>query len=264
MLDLNPGRRIMPLGYDRPELTDVTGYARTSFVTIPFVTDPAALEPLLPSFFKPSHRGIVTVSYQHIGGVEYLAGRDYKIAQAMAEVIYEAAGRSITAVYPLAMWETDTNPIIAGREFLGTPKLYGEIPDIEQGPDAWRFSCSEYGALLFSGAVRDMKPLSGEKFTQMREAMGTLRALTWKYIPGPNGTVDANYPISYTQEVDFDELLMGTGEVEWASPTAEQAPISWRIPAVLSQLPVRRYLPAVGGSGPARLLRSTVERLPLP
>jgi hypothetical protein len=98
----------------------------------------------------------------------------------------------------------------------------------------------------------------------MREAMGTLRALTWKYIPGPNGTVDANYPISYTQEVDFDELLMGTGEVEWASPTAEQAPISWRIPAVLSQLPVRRYLPAVGGSGPARLLRSTVERLPLP
>ena len=264
MLNLNPGRRLMPLGYERAELADTTHYARTSFVTIPFVTDPGALSPLLPSFFKPSPRAIVSVSYQHIGGVEYLAGRSYKIAQAMAEVVYEAAGRSITAIYPLAMWESDTNPIIAGREFLGTPKLYGEIPDIETGPDAWRFTCSEYGALLFSGTVRNMKPLSGEKFAQLRAAMGTLRVLTWKYIPGPDGTIDANYPITYSQEVDFDELLVGTGEVEWACPTAEQAPISWQIPPVLARLPVLRYLPVIGGNGPARLLRSTVERLPLP
>jgi len=57
---------------------------------------------------------------------------------------------------------------------------------------------------------------------------------------------------------------VGTGEVEWACPTAEQAPISWQIPPVLARLPVLRYLPVIGGNGPARLLRSTVERLPLP
>lgn len=260
----NAGRRIMPLTVDRGEMADTTHYTHTSFVTIPFVTDSTALEAMLPPFFKPTPRSLVTVSYQHICGVEYLAGRDYKIAQAMAEVMYEAHGRSITAIYPLAMWETDTNPIIAGREFLGTPKLYGEIPDLEKGEDAWRFSCSEYGSLLLSGEVRDMKPVTGEKLDTMKDMLRTGHALTWKYIPGPNGTVDASYPIYYRQEVDIEALCLGKGEVTWGTPTAEEAPIGWQIPAALARLPIHRYLPAMSGHGPARLLRSTVERLPLP
>ena len=258
------GRRLMPLTVDRPELADTTHYTHTSFVTIPFVTDPDVLKTMLPPFFKPTPRSIVTVSYQHIGGVEYLAGRNYKIAQVMAEVMYEGHGRSITAIYPLAMWETDTNPIIAGREFLGTPKLFGEIPDLDKDDDAWRFSCSEYGSMLLSGTVRDMKPLTGEKFEALRDSLRTLRMMTWKYIPGPNDSADASYPICYSQEVDLDEILVGTGEVAWGTPSFEQAPISWHIPAALSKLPVVRYLPVLGGRGPARLLRSTLERLPWP
>ena len=206
----------------------------------------------------------MTVSHQHIGGVGYLAGLSYNIAQVMAEVVCATADRTITASYPLAMWETDTNPIIAGREYLGTPKLYAEIPDLEEDGDGSRFCCSEYGTPLFSGTARNMQPLTGEKFEQMRAAMGEIRTLTWKYIPGPDRSVDANYPITFRQQVDFEEISVGIGEVIWNAPTQEQAPISWRIAATLSQLPIVRYLPAIGGHGPARLLRSSVERLPLP
>ncbi len=253
--------QLMPIGYGSGRLPATSTYRRVGFLAIPFLTDREQLQALLPPVYSVGRRPIVTVSQQMIGGVDYLGGRSYNIAQVMADVVYEHSGRVLRGSFPLAVWETDTIPIVAGRELLGTPKLYGCIPDLAKDESGWTFECAEYGSVLLRGRATGMTPVNGDRFSRMREAMRELRTLTWKYVPGPGGAVDADYPLTFTQEVEFDQIWIGSGEVAWGEPTSADAPISAPIIAALRRLPIKEYLPALAGEGPAKLLRSQLERL---
>jgi acetoacetate decarboxylase len=255
---------LMPIGYGSGRLPATSSYRRVGFLAIPFITDRDQLQALLPPLYSVGQRPIVTVSQQMIGGVDYLGGRSYNIAQVMADVVYEYSGRLLRGSYPLGVWETDTIPIVAGRELLGTPKLYGCIPDLSKDESGWTFECAEYGAELLRGRATGMAPVNADRFSRMRESMRKIRTLAWKYVPGPGGTADADYPLTFTQEVDFDQIWLGAGEVTWGEPSFAEAPISAAIISTLRRLPIREYLPALAGEGPAKLLRSELERLPCP
>ena len=256
---------LMPIGYGSGRLLATSNYRRTCFLAIPFITDREQLQALLPPLYSVGQRPMVTVSEQMIGGVDYLAGRSYNIAQVMADVVYEYSGRRLRGSFPLGVWETDTNPIIAGREYLGSPKLYGCIPDISKDESGWSFECAEYGSVLLRGRATGMTPVIGDRFSRMRDSMREIRTLAWKYVPGPGGTADADYPLTYTQEVDCDKIwLGGPGEVTWGEPSFAEAPMSAAIISALRRLPINEYLPALAGEGPAKLLRSGLERLPFP
>jgi len=254
--------------YDTPApfgpslLPNVSHYDDVQVLALSFVTQPEAVAPLIPRFYELAPEAVITVSQRTLKGVDYTKGRGYNILSVNVGVVYRGPHETVNGSHTLAVWENDTNAIIAGREFLGVPKLYGRIPDLIAHDGVWSFSCHEYDGLLVSGKASGMKPILGEKFEAIKKLASPMVALEWKYIPGPGGVADVDYPVKYSQGMDIQTMYSGRGEISWGEPTAQQSPISARIIERLRALPIIEYRPALLTRGPSFLHRAETRRLP--
>ena len=262
MLILKPATRYdMPAAFGPSTLPDISEYQDARTLAIPFLTEAEAVAPLLPRYFEVAAKPVITVSQQVLKGVDYLGGRGYNIVNVIVDAVYRGPRETIRAPYTLAVWETDTNAITAGRELLGTPKLYGCIPDMIEDSSGWSFSCSEYDGLLLSARATGMQPIEGEAFEKLKKSLSKTVNLGWKYIPGPGGTADVDYPVKFFQLLEFSAMWSGHGEVTWGRPSLCQSPISARIIERLRELPIVKYLPAFAARGTAHFPRAWAERL---
>jgi hypothetical protein len=245
MFKPEPGVRYdMPVVFGPSELPRTTTYGGKRTITFSFFTDPAAVEPLIPYHFTlASPAKISIIARMHLG-VDWLAGRSYNSVRVSVDVEARHAGELLRGPYGLVVWESDPRPAFVGREYLGTSKISGEVPDHEQGPDAAAFECSEYGTRLLRVDVSDLRDAPASAIVE-RNAAGDTVTLCWKFIPGPGGTVDADYPIKMVSRGTVDTLSTGTGSLTFGSPTWEQCPISHRIIKALAALPIVEVLPAV-------------------
>ena len=107
-----------------------------------------------------------------------------------------------------------------------------------------------------------MTRMEGEAAEKMKRVGTELTAFGWKYIPGPGGTIDADYAVKFTQRMRFETVWSGTGQVAWGEPTTTESPISARIVAALRALPVVSWGRAFAAQGAGELLRAATERLP--
>jgi len=262
-MKMNPDSRYeMPLGFGPSSFPDVSHYEQARFATIPFTTERTALAPLVPDVFELPEQPLVSVTTMNLKGVDWMAGRAYNIVNVTVGVTYRRGDASERGQYTVAVWETDTNAIVAGREFLGIPKLFGEIPDLARTDDGSSFTCREYDGLLVTGRVRALRPVEGERLERLREMLKSTVNFGWKYVPCINGPSDADYPVRHIQESDLIAAWTGRGEVVWGEPTQTEAPISARIVQTLRKLPVLGYAPALMGEARSRLLRGQTRRLP--
>ncbi len=252
----------MPAAYGPTQLPDTSSYSHIVSVAIPFVSEREAVAALVPHYFEVPENPVVTVTHQQLCGVDYLAGRQYNVVAVTAGVVYRGPNETINAPVHLALWENDANSIVAGREFLGNPKLFAHIPDAVPHGTGVSFHCREYEGLLLSGRTFDMQPLEGERLQKAAAGVARTPTLGWKYIPAPGGGVDADYPVRVETELELAAMAIGQGEVTWGDPAWEAAPISARIIKRLRQLPIVEYKRAVTLSGPARLCRGAAARLP--
>ncbi len=260
-----PGARYdMPAAYGPTVLPATSDYKDITSTAIPFVTERDAVADLVPHYFEVPEHPTVTVTHQQLCGIDFLAGRQYNVAQVLVGVTYRNGETVFNAPVHLAIWENDANSVIAGREFLGNPKLYARIPDLVPQATGAAFSCHEYDGFLLSGRTYDMQPLEGERLAKARQAMTRTTTFGWKYISGPGGVVDADYPVKVETQVDVAWMSSGRGEIAWGDPTWEQAPISSRIIARLRQIPMLEYKRSVSLGGPAKLFRGAAVRLPWP
>jgi hypothetical protein len=257
MFTPQPGRRYdMPAVFGSPEMAGQIKFREIRDIAHSFRSDPAALEALVPYHFSVADSAKVTVSSSMNLGVDWLGGRDYNVARVMVEVETDYAGERVRAPYHLVLWETDPHPVIAGREFQGYAKIPGEIPDHELGDETAAFECFEYGNRLLRVDVSDVTPVIDEV-----GKAGEWISFGWKYIPGPGGAIDADYP---TRLVGYSEVLaMSTGvsTLSFDSPTWELCPFSARIVETLAALPVLEVAPAVVKTTTGVLYRDAVERI---
>jgi hypothetical protein len=262
MFDLEPGERYdMPVVFGPSLLPAVTEMSSVCTVNVGFLTDPRALEPLVPYHFTLGEPARVTIAHTTNRGVDYLGGRGYNIVRVTIPALYRRADRTIAAVYNPVIWESDTNPIIAGREWGGYAKIHGRIPDLEQTPDGCSFECWEYDARLLRAELTGLTPLVGEQLAAVQRASAEVIALGWKYIPGCSGGADVDYPTRLVGNYDYTEAFVGTGSVRFERPDPQAAPFSSRILAVLASLPVLSVEPATVLRGSMKLPRVAVERL---
>ncbi len=107
-----------------------------------YLTDQRALADLLPFPFEPSNESIVTVYYQKCAKVNFLAGGGYNLMGVDLAATFAGAEDRVSGEYALVLWENQGDPIIRGRELLGIPKLFGDIPDPYRIGDHWRVQLS--------------------------------------------------------------------------------------------------------------------------
>jgi hypothetical protein len=256
------GRRYdMPVVFGPSEIGAQASYGEIRSIAHSFLTEPSALEPLIPYHFKLAQPARVTVVGRMHFDVNWLAGRPYQSVRVSANVEARDGDRVINGPYGLVVWESDAHAVIAGREYLGISKIVGEIPAHESGPDLAAFECYEYGTRLLRVEVSQITPAGDDAVAELNRG-GEGITLCWKFIPGPGGTVDADYPVKMVSRPNATAAWTGVSSIAFDQPTWEQCPISARIIKTLAALPVVEVLPAtMTVSKGSRLDRAASARL---
>jgi acetoacetate decarboxylase len=241
--ELKPGVRYdMPPGFGPSVAPDVEDDFDLHGSNIEFETTAEALAPLLPRWFRPTPRPIVSIGYRRMLGMRWMGGRDYQIVRVGVSVECDAAAEKTANSFGLVIWESDCAPILAGRELMGAPKLFGHIPAIEVGAHDHSFECREYDALLIRGHVTQLRELNPDEVAKKRELQRQSWVYYWKYIPGVQGEPDANYPVAIKLATPFTRIWQGRAALELGAPSVRDAPYSHHILKRLAELPRRSEL----------------------
>ncbi|HKU38354.1 MAG TPA: acetoacetate decarboxylase family protein [Polyangiales bacterium] len=229
---------------------------------VEFETTPEALAPLLPKWFRPTPRPVVSIGYRQMIGMGWMGGRNYQLLAVRASVVCDLDGGTAANTFGLVIWESDCAPILAGRELMGAPKLFGTIPPIEVSGADHEFECREYDALLIRARTTGLEELSAAEVAVKRELQSKSWVYYWKYIPSVAGEPDADYPVAIKLHTPFVRMWKGRGSLELGAPSAADAPYSARILQRLAALPRRSELSsnAWHASG-CTLLRNQTRRL---
>ncbi|WP_374410342.1 acetoacetate decarboxylase family protein [Novosphingobium colocasiae] len=95
-----------------------------------FLSDADQLTALLPDGLVLRGEPMAQFHFFCLREIPWLAGRGYNILSLMIPVAHAgSSGAAVNGVFCAAMWENLGDPIITGREQLGHPKLYAQLPD---------------------------------------------------------------------------------------------------------------------------------------
>lgn len=242
-------------------LPPVTHVEKQTTVVVSFVTTQQAATFVLPPCFLAPERPVVSFTYQQLEHVDYMRGRGYNLLNVSATAVHTGADAApMTRACPIVIWENNTMPIIAGRELHGNPKIYGDVSNLLWQQDAVSYECLEYGSLLVRGAITGLRPLDEQRLARVNRASVDSEIFGWKSIPGKDRP-DADYPTLIHGSTTFTQGWTGTGQVEFGTPTEDQAPYSSLVLRALAALPQLEQRPAFCGVGTATLYRDRTERL---
>lgn len=229
-------------------------------MAVQYQTTSEAISALLPDCYQPAEKPTVTVAFIYNDGVEFMAGRGYRIATVMVAARYDGEHDSTEGNYVLVMFEDDTLPIVLGREGLGVPKLYSDISPIRTLPNGHlRCEASLWGNLLFGINVGPLVKQDDSVCSAANERP-RLPMLGYKYIPSLDGPPDAAYPISTPSDVKLEQMWLGeSGRVFFGDPDYVDLSFLKRIIDALKTLPVREVT-GVSRSRGSSVLRTDLSR----
>jgi len=136
---LDPGKIYqMPLvmgpQFDKEQLPGLK-YPQIENFVIQYQTDSEAAMKLLPECYELDPAVLVTVFFGYFNGLDFLAGGAYNVAACQISARFDGHKDHVEGDYIIVMFENVTIPILGGREYLGVPKLYADIPSPKIMPD---------------------------------------------------------------------------------------------------------------------------------
>jgi len=231
-----PGPRNLPepqrhRRYDKNTLT----------LTLSARTDPVALGRLLPSGFTIEHPAQIEISLLVLTDIGWLAGRGYNIA--MIRIPARWSGEEeISGYFVPVLWESMAEPILTGRDELGWPKIFADIPApvIEHGH--WRASAAWEGFTFLEIDSWDF--MAGDVPAPAQPMM------FHKYMPrtGEWGEVDLDYMTVTSPDGPAPRVRsvsVGAGEFTFRRARWEDMPTQYPIVNALADLPLRDFGPAL-------------------
>jgi hypothetical protein len=175
---------------------------------------------------------------------------------------YHGKKDHVAGGFSAVLWENDTYPIILGRELLGSPKLYAEIPDPRIEDNKLSFYCSEYGTKLLEAEIRNLTPADEKTVQQMQQQFSSGHILGWRYLPtlDQQGT-EVSYATDHRNRTTVKQAWFGEGSHRYCATTFEETPISVHIMRGLNTLKVKEYRQATMVKSSADLLAAETKRL---
>lgn len=260
------GPRNIPPGV----VLDHTRFPRSTVVTYRFLSTREALSAHLPPGFELAGEPVVSLDIAYLTEIPWLAGRGYNLALVSWPATFKGVENTETGRFAAVLFENFADPIITGRDELGHPKIFCEIPPLIVRDDevvarlAW--DGHEFLRVSISG-------LTSERPAQFADDFPTSGWLQWKYIPGtpPAAGPDASYPTHSPDPLAADihpnvtidsrhygQAKLIRNEVRW-----EDMPTLWNVVNGIAGLPhveprlavVTRTHGWVGDVGETRRLR---------
>jgi hypothetical protein len=235
-----------------PWTVEETGTMRAEWMTVTYRTDRSKLESRLPPGFSLRGEPLVAVSLAYFHQLYWLAGRGYGIVIVDFPATYRGKYERIEGAFCAVMWEGHPDAIMTGREELGFPKLFADIPELRRDGSRASGEASWLGHRFLDIAVCDL--------TEVPDAPATVPGFSgppmyFKYMPrtGMRGTggADAAYVTTplpspggagNESPIKFDGFKFrkwsARGEVAWNRATFEQLPTTFHIINGLADLDV--------------------------
>ena len=240
-------------------------YPKATTIAVSFLSDAAQLEALLPAGFTLAGEPVVSVSASYTTEIEWLAGRGYNMLGVRIPATFRGAQDEVTGSFLAVLWENLTDPILTGRDELGVPKIWCELPEPELEGDSVRISASWLGFRFLDVGISGLVEQSVENLVaQQGSGAGDLHL---KYIPRTAawGEADACYVThipAATPNKKITQQWSGNGDVRFRPARWEDMPTQYNIVNALAALEVIEYRRAtmsrtVGGKdlGDVRILR---------
>ncbi len=226
--------------------------------TISFLTDQKQLKELLPPQFILAGEPIVSVYTRYKKNIQWLGGRGYNVVNVSFPATYIGKKDSVTADFVCVVWENLTEPILTGREELGCPKIFADIPDPMEVGNTTYCSASWMGFKFMDFIIKDLRePTNEENYKYTMRTAKSEGVLYYKYVPksGYWGTSEAEYPVLNPKGDTSLKILqtwVANGEIIFHRPNWQEMPTQHMIVNALANLQIKeivctRVIKTVGG-----------------
>ena len=229
-----PGPRQQPDGVTR----DWKQSPRTLTVSASFLSDAARLERHLPEGFTLAGEPVVTVDFHYMTGIDWLAGRGYNMIFVTWPAAFKGRQDKATGKFLSVIWENLADPIIAGRDEIGHPKLYAEIAEPRFWDGMQICSAGWMGFRFLDLTVAEFREAAPSPVKQHSD--GTMML---KYVPrtGAKGEADVNQ-VTITPaedpETTIERRQAGVGAVRFHRATISDLPTMHHVVNALADLPI--------------------------
>jgi hypothetical protein len=243
-----------------PWKSEETGTMHCQWMTVSYLTRRTQLENLLPPGFALRGDPIVSVSLSFFDRLYWLAGRGYGIVVFDLPVVYAGKTETISGTFCPVLWEGIADAILTGREELGFPKLFADIPrpavDTLQGTA--RGQASWFGHQFFDIEVQGLTETPGDR----KLPGGGGASMYYKYMPrtsigggegkdlayvttslAPPGAPGDAAPIKFG-DASFRRWVAREGKLHWHRATFQQLPTTFHVVNGLADLEIVEYVGA--------------------
>jgi Acetoacetate decarboxylase (ADC) len=238
--------------------------SRTTLLSVPYLTDGSRLARLLPPGFESGEEPVVTVRIHYNRDLAWLAGRSYNYVEVLFRAAFVGQDGRTEGDFVAVMWEGLADAIIVGREEIGHPKLFADVPDPVVTDRGTRGLASWCGFVFAEVDIEGLQlgPWPAEledtaRPAEAHEGLMTRPRLNYKYIPNAVhlDQPDAEYVVmipagTYPQRIL--ETWRGGGRVRFNRARWEDLPTFAQIVNHLAELPVLEWRQA----SMTRVLRS--------
>ena len=195
-------------------------------------------------------------------GITWLAGGQYNVLGLTVPATYIGEKDKISGDYALVLWENLTDPILAGRELQGIPKIYGDIEDHQTLNGVMRTSLSNRGNTMLEIEAADLAEMEPPAFEQLRADGADGRLLGWKYIPNETGSRPViSYATEFPISSQYSQAWSATGRFQWRQQKWAENPTQAHIVNAMYSLPVERIVSCTVTKGSKILHTGLVRRL---
>lgn len=222
---------------------------RVTSIRVNFLSNRQQLEALLPPDFD-LHVGeepIVSVTATYGKEIEWLAGRGYNKLGVSFPVVFRGEQDNVRGEFLIVLWENLCDPILTGRDELGYPKLYSDLPEprIHDGEVHCLASWMDFKFVDIS--FKDGIQCPVEEVAPRMNRLSGDGLLVYKYIPktGEWGSSEISYMAltpSGGGKGRIQEFYQGQGKVCFHPATWEDMPTQFHIVNALHDLEIREYL----------------------
>jgi hypothetical protein len=230
-----PGPRNLPQAHRRRR------YEKNALtLTLSAATDREPLAALLPPGFAIEGEPRIEVSLIVLTNIGWLAGRGYNIV--MVRIPARWSGQEmVTGYFVPVLWESLADPILTGRDELGWPKIFADIPAPVNEAGRWSASASWEGFTFLDieasdfVAGMDPAPASSTMFHKSVPRTGEWGEAEIDYltVTAPDGPKPA-----------VKSASRGAGCFEFHPARWEDMPTQYPIVNALAALPLREFGPA--------------------
>ena len=228
---------------------DWTNSPKSTAFSVSFLSKREQMQKLLPPGFAINGEPVVTVTWNYMTELAWLAGRGYNTLGVSFPVTFTGKQDKATGTFLLILWENLTDPIITGREELGFSKLYAELPPARMFGDTARMTASwlefPFLELELTGLTQVQLPAAGAP--PAPPASQALRGqMHYKYMPrtGEWGKADASYavitPAGNTSARTL-EMWRGKGTVKFNRARWEDMPTQYQVVNAFADLDIVEF-----------------------